>query len=540
MIEFSTSDLSSDAQSLLAELREIGELIVRKQPAKGRGTRGGSYRLELTTFADEATIRDLLAFVLAPDAVALTVLDAATQTSSDTGWGLFEPPSPDPGYGLFADADPDQADLREATSQTRVTPFSVSPPATPSAAAPRALGEARSGNGADGSSIRVGVDKVDQLINLVGELVITQAMLAQTSQGGQSALDQSMAQALAQLERNTRDLQEAVMSIRMLPIAFVFSRFPRMMRDLAAKLGKQVQLRTFGEATELDKGVIEKISDPLTHLVRNAVDHGIEPPAQRLAASKPAVGTITLRAFHQGGNIVVELHDDGAGLQRARILAKARERGLPVDDGMSDAEVWQLIFEPGFSTAVEVTDVSGRGVGMDVVRRNIAEMGGRVELDSDPGAGTTITIRLPLTLAILDGLSVRVRNELFIVPLNCIIESLQPSPGQVAAVAGSGRVVRVRGEYLPVISLSEVMNVPGDVDEAPRLLVLLESEGRRIALGVDELMGQHQVVIKSLETNYRKVWGLSGATIMGDGQVAPILDVPTLVHFESSQLGRAA
>ena len=383
----------------------------------------------------------------------------------------------------------------------------------------------------EATSIRVGVEKVDQLINLVGELVITQAMLAQTASHVDAALYEALRTGMAQLEHNTRDLQESVMSIRMMPISFVFSRFPRVVRDLAGKLDKQVELKTVGEGTELDKGLIEKIADPLNHLVRNSLDHGIESPQKRLAAGKPAVGTITLRAFHQGGNIVIEVSDDGAGLNRAKILAKARERGLAVSDAMSDQEVWQLIFEAGFSTAEVVTAVSGRGVGMDVVRRNIYAMGGRVEIDSTLGAGTRISIRLPLTLAILDGMSVAVGQEIFIVPLTFIVESLQPAKADIKSIAGVGTVVHVRGEYLPVVALHQVLNVRSSVTELERgIMVIVESEGAKSAMFVDDLLGQHQVVIKSLESNYRKVPGVSGATIMGDGKVALILDVEALAR----------
>lgn len=331
------------------------------------------------------------------------------------------------------------------------------------------------------------------------------------------------------------------MSIRMMPISFVFSRFPRVVRDLAGKLNKQVELKTVGEGTELDKGLIEKIADPLNHLVRNSLDHGVESPQKRLAAGKPAVGTITLRAFHQGGNIVIEVSDDGAGLNREKILAKARERGLPVSDTMSDQDVWQLIFEAGFSTADVVTAVSGRGVGMDVVKRNVHAMGGRIEIDSTLGAGTRISIRLPLTLAILDGMSVSVGQEIFIVPLTFIVESLQPAKKDIKTIAGMGTVVHVRGEYLPVVALHEVLNVRPKVTELERgIMVIVESEGCKSAMFVDDLLGQHQVVIKSLESNYRKVPGVSGATIMGDGKVALILDVDALVRRSPREEERQA
>lgn len=322
------------------------------------------------------------------------------------------------------------------------------------------------------------------------------------------------------------------MGIRMLPMSMVFSRFPRVVRDVAGKLGKQVELKTLGEATELDKGLIEKITDPLTHLVRNSLDHGIETPEKRLAAGKPPKGTLTLKAAHQGGNIVIEVMDDGAGLNRDKILAKARERGLPVSDAMSDQEVWQLIYAPGFSTADQVTEVSGRGVGMDVVKKNIEGLGGRVEIESSPGFGTRTIIRLPLTLAILDGMSVGVGGETFIVPLTMVVESLQPRPEDIRTVAGEGRVVAIRGEYLPLIPLAEVFNLPGAVRDPTRgILMVVEAEGGRAALLIDALLGQHQVVIKSLERNYRKVDGISGATIMGDGRVALILDIAAVTRL---------
>jgi two-component system chemotaxis sensor kinase CheA len=332
-----------------------------------------------------------------------------------------------------------------------------------------------------------------------------------------------------------------VMSIRMMPISFVFSRFPRVVRDLAGKLDKQVELKTEGEATELDKGVIEKLADPLTHLVRNSLDHGVESPAARVAAGKPAKGTITLRAYHRGGNIMVDVSDDGAGLDRERLLAKARERGMSVADSMSDQEVFQLIFEAGFSTAATVTDLSGRGVGMDVVRRNIREMGGNVEISSALGVGTRISIRLPLTLAILDGMSVGVGDEVFIIPLTYITESLQPAIEHINTIAGQGSVVQVRGEYLPVVALHEAFNVRPQVTEFDKgIMVILDSEGAKTALFVDALLGQHQVVIKSLERNYRRVQGISGATIMGDGRVALILDVAGLINMPQPVYAQAA
>ncbi|SPA40626.1 chemotactic sensory histidine kinase (soluble) [Cupriavidus taiwanensis] len=378
-------------------------------------------------------------------------------------------------------------------------------------------------------SIRVPTEKVDQIINLVGELVITQSMLAQTASSLDPVLFDRLFSGMGQLERNARDLQEAVMSIRMMPMDYVFSRFPRLVRDLASKLGKQIDLVTFGKATELDKSLIERIIDPLTHLVRNSLDHGIETPDKRVAAGKDPTGQLILSAQHHGGNIVIEVSDDGGGLNRERILAKAIQNGLPVSETITDEEVWQLIFAPGFSTAEVVTDVSGRGVGMDVVKRNIQEMGGHVQISSRPGLGTTIRIVLPLTLAILDGMSVKVGEETFILPLNCVMESLQPKAEDVHTAANSDRVMHVRGEYLPLLEMHRVFNVANALQEPTQgIAVILQAEGKRFALLVDQLIGQHQVVLKNLETNYRKVPCISAATILGDGSVALIVDVGAL------------
>ncbi len=390
-------------------------------------------------------------------------------------------------------------------------------------------------------SIRVSTNKIDRLIDLVGELMIGHSILRREQEARISDSMDTLALRLANVDRNLRDLQEAALAIRMIPIAFVFDRFPRMVRDLAHQLGKKVELAVAGETTELDKALIEGIADPLTHLIRNSIDHGIEMPDARVAAGKPESGKLTLRACHQGGSIVIEVIDDGRGLPRDSILAIARKRGIAVSDSMSDSQVWQIIFEPGFSTAQQVTDISGRGVGMDVVRRNIHKMGGRVEVKSVSNVGTSISIKLPLTLAILEGMSVRVGKEIFIIPLSSIAESLQVTAASVSTVANRGRVVAVRGEYLPVVSLAEAFNLPGDAQRYDDgILVILDAEGGKTALFLDELMGQHQVVIKSLETNYRKVPGISGATIMGDGRVALILDVTHIVAMCHSERNRAA
>ncbi|MGC6387315.1 chemotaxis protein CheA [Ewingella sp. S1.OA.A_B6] len=381
----------------------------------------------------------------------------------------------------------------------------------------------------ESTSIRVAVEKVDQLVNLVGELVITQSMLAQRSDLLDPVAHSDLLNSMGQLERNARDLQESVMSIRMMPMEYVFSRFPRLVRDLASKLNKQIELTLLGSSTELDKSLIERIIDPLTHLVRNSLDHGVETADVRIANGKNPTGNLTLSAEHQGGNICIEVTDDGAGLNRERILAKAASQGMNLSENISDEEVGMLIFAPGFSTAEKVTDVSGRGVGMDVVKRNIQEMGGHVEIHSQQGKGTTIRILLPLTLAILDGMSVKVGDEVFILPLNAVMESLQPLAEDLHPLAGGERVLQVRGEYLPLVELYNVFDVTEAKTEATQaIVVILQSAGRRYALLVDQLIGQHQVVVKNLESNYRKVPGISAATILGDGSVALIVDVSAL------------
>lgn len=408
--------------------------------------------------------------------------------------------------------------------------------AVPKETAAPARGEKPAARSSESTSIRVAVEKVDQLINLVGELVITQSMLAQRSNELDPVTHGDLITSMGQLQRNARDLQESVMSIRMMPMEYVFSRFPRLVRDLASKLNKQIELTLMGSSTELDKSLIERIIDPLTHLVRNSLDHGIELPENRVAAGKSPVGTLILSAEHQGGNICIEVTDDGAGLNRERILAKAISQGMAVNENMTDEEVGMLIFAPGFSTAEQVTDVSGRGVGMDVVKRNIQEMGGHVEIQSKQGAGTTIRILLPLTLAILDGMSVKVADEVFILPLNAVMESLQPREEDLHPLAGGERVLEVRGEYLPLVELWKVFEVDGAKTEATQgIVVILQSAGRRYALLVDQLIGQHQVVVKNLESNYRKVPGISAATILGDGSVALIVDVSALQGLNREQ-----
>nr|PZN68803.1 MAG: hypothetical protein DIU62_03830 [Pseudomonadota bacterium] len=387
------------------------------------------------------------------------------------------------------------------------------------------------------NSIRVAIEKIDELLNVVGEVVITQSMLAQLAKDFEGANADRLRAGLAQLESNVRELQESVMRVRMLPVGSVFSRFPRLVRDLSSRLGKQIRLQLSGEQTELDKTVLEKIGDPLVHLVRNSVDHGIETPAERIAAGKQPEGLIHLDAFHKGGTINIVIRDDGRGLDREKLLAKARARGLIDPDAvLSDAEVYELIFLPGFSTAEQTTDLSGRGVGMDVVRRNIKELGGNVELTSVRGRGTTITITLPLTLAIVDGQSVRVGSETYIVPLVAIIESLQLKEGTARMVHGHGEVFPFRGDYLPVIRLHEVFGIePKSRNLSDGLIMVVEGEGGRAGLFIDELLGQQQVVIKSMETHYARIQGVGGATILGEGSVALILDVPGLLRLAATR-----
>ncbi len=464
------------------------------------------------------------AFVLATGGSA--TIGATVGPVASTSYADDPPPGTPlaafPGFGFF-DGAPGAPVAASASIHVDAAAHAAPAKAVVKAASPVAQPEA--------ATIRVAISKVDQLINLVGELVITQAMLAQNSRALDPALYQQLLTGLADLDRNTRDLQESVMSIRMIPMSIVFSRFPRMLRDLASKLGKKVDFVTQGEATELDKGLVEKITDPLTHLVRNSCDHGVEMPADRLAAGKPETGTITLSAAHQGGSIVIEVRDDGKGMSREKILRKARERGLDVSDQMSDSEVWQLIFAPGFSTAEVVTDVSGRGVGMDVVKRNIAALNGTVDIDSAEGYGMKVSVRLPLTLAIMDGMSVGVGDEVYLLPLSSVVESFQVKSDAVSTVGQGSQLVKVRDEYMPVIELEKVFQIPRfNFEKASDIMVVVEADGSRVALLVDELLGQQQVVVKNLESNYRKVPNVSGATILGDGKVALILDTGALVR----------
>ena len=546
-------------KDLFRDIEGLGTILSERQD--------NSYKIyDIQTSSSNDDLLDLFSFHVSKDKIGLYDASApATAPSADTavpatadepefsmeeGFGLFagapgspiastvltasgaQVPNADlvQGYGLFpgAPGNPHSAPGQSASASTSA------PAASAKASSPAKAG-AKPGNSAaqlETSTLRVSVSKIDQLINQVGELVITQAMLAQNSRALDATLNQQLLSGLADLERNTRDLQESVMSIRMIPMSVVFSRFPRMLRDLAGKLGKKVELVTHGEATELDKGLIEKITDPLTHLIRNSCDHGVELPDVRLAAGKPETGTITLSAAHQGGSILIEVRDDGKGLSRQKLIEKAISKGIDASEDMADQDVWQLIFAPGFSTAEVVTDVSGRGVGMDVVKKNISSLGGTVEIDSSEGFGMSVKVRLPLTLAIMDGMTVRVADEVYILPLSSVVESFQAKTTEINTVAQDARLVKVRDEYMPVFEIDRVFSVPrATVDEsANSIMVVIESDGSRVALMVDELLGQQQVVIKNLESNYKKVPNVSGATILGDGSVSLILDTSALVR----------
>ncbi|MBQ0929705.1 chemotaxis protein CheA [Ideonella alba] len=536
-LELTVGPLDDPAQAdnlaeLFKEITDLGSI----EPLDAGRDADGMRRFKITTASSDDDLLDLFTFHVARERMQLQPLGPGYGFHDGNPGAPAEvaPPAVDPGYGFFDDAPGSpgaSAPAPAAATPSPAAPAAAAPaPVAPKPAAPKAEAK-NAGQGLDSSTLRVSVEKVDQLINLVGELVITQAMLAQNSRDSDQQLSQQLLSGLTDLERNTRDLQEAVMSIRMIPMSMVFNRFPRMLRDLASKLGKKVELVTQGEATELDKGLVEKITDPLTHLVRNSCDHGIELPAERLAKGKPEHGTVTLVASHQGGSIVIEVRDDGKGLSRAKLLAKARERGIDAPDSLSDQEVYGLIFAPGFSTAEVVTDVSGRGVGMDVVKKNITALGGSVEIDSAEGYGMSVRVRLPLTLAIMDGMSIGVGEEVYILPLSSVVESFQVDKSMIKTIGGTGRVVEVRDEFMPVIDLERVFDVPRfEFDNVSNIMVVVEAEGGRVALLVDELLGQQQVVVKNLEANYRKVNDVSGATIMGDGRVALILDVGALVR----------
>ena len=482
---------AGELEMMLAGLQDMGRI----ENKEVNNVAGGEVCFEAALAGAADDLRSVLTLVVAPELIQIEEMkEAPKETTRETRETTN---NEDPNVDLFVSPQAwrerrsvDRPGGRRATDQPQQTQN-------------------------EAGSIRVSVEKIDRLVNLVGELVITEAMLSR----------QQDVAGIADLSRHTRNLQEAVMGIRMVPIQAVFTRFPRLVRELSQRLGKEVELKVSGETTELDRGLIEKITDPLTHLVRNSIDHGLEAPDVREAAGKPRGGLISLAATQKSGSIVIEIRDDGRGLDRARILARAAERGIAISPEAPDAEVWQLVFEPGFSTAESITDVSGRGVGMDVVRRNIQLLRGKVELDSKAGQGTTVTVSVPLTLAIIEAMTVAVGGETYAVPLASVIESRRVLADEVKSVGGGGATLRVRDEYLPVRRLGR-----GDI------AVIVEAEGAKAALLVDELVGQQQVVIKSLEQNYRRVPCVSGATIMGDGHVALILDVGELVRSTSQAI----
>ena len=512
-MQLDRAQFSDDAvDALKDDIAGLGQVSGTAVIAMSERTISFSFALDADIEADE--LRESLEFLAPADNI--DIQEGKTDSLAPATVTNDFADDPDGDFGFFA---PPPTSFVERRS-------------TAVAATPIAEADIHLSSLVDATSIRVNVAKVDQLINLVGELVIAEAMVAQAASGVDTNQNALLADGLAQLSRNTRNLQDAVLAIRMMPISFVFSRLPRLTRDLADRLGKEIELEMQGEDTELDKSVIEKIADPLTHLVRNALDHGIETPAQRVAAGKPRTGYLVVRAAHQSGNIVITVTDDGAGLNRERIIAKAREIGLEAGDDWQDDDVWRLIFTPGFSTAASVTDISGRGVGMDVVWQNVHALGGKIDIDSTRGEGTTMTIRLPLTLAILDGMSISVSGETYILPLASISHSVQPLDADIKTVNGA-KVVLVREEYIPITSLAELFNLAAS-PEGTGILVILEVDNMRTALRVDELVGQLQVVLKSLEANYRRVKGVSGATILGDGRVALILDAAYLVSIAHS------
>jgi two-component system chemotaxis sensor kinase CheA len=519
-------DHPEQADAIVELFRDISGLgTIQGMPTDDRSKR--IFAVETTS--SDGDLIDLFAFHVSKDNISIIDLDASPAPAAPVQ--ASHTLRQDEGFGLFEDLPKVDITPAQPPAAAQAAPLPAETPVAAKTVVKTEVKPTAQAAQLESSTLRVSVSKVDQLINLVGELVITQAMLAQNSRALDPVMNQQLLAGLADLDRNTRDLQESVMSIRMIPMSVVFSRFPRMLRDLAGKLGKKVELITHGEATELDKGLIEKITDPLTHLIRNSCDHGIEMPDVRAAKGKPDHGTVTLSASHQGGSILIEVKDDGRGLNKEKLVAKAREKGIEVADNITDAEAWMLIFAPGFSTAEVVTDVSGRGVGMDVVKKNIAALNGTVEIESREGIGMKVLVRLPLTLAIMDGMSVRVSNEVYILPLSSVVESFQVKPDEINTVAQGAQLVKVRDEYMPVIELERVFEVPRqEYANANSIMVVIEAEGSRVAVMVDELLGQQQVVIKNLESNYRKVPNVSGATILGDGKVALILDTSGLIR----------
>jgi two-component system, chemotaxis family, sensor kinase CheA len=540
----------------LSDMGVVGDTVVDN-------TAGGSVAFDVLLQGAAADLQSVLSLVVAPELIAIETLGVVTpaqpapapQAEVETAPKFETVASPAPVDELDEFfVDPAEFRMKRSTAaqpEANDPPFAGvssdslvdlfvspeqfkknrTPPPASSVAAD--VHDAVTTNAPETTFIRVSTEKIDLLVNLVGELVITEAMLARSGALVDAGNDGRYTgnTGLADLSRHTRNLQEAVLAIRMLPISNVFQRFPRVVHELSARLGKRVDLKMFGEGTELDRGLIEKISDPLMHLVRNAIDHGLETPEARVAAGKPATGTVTLRASQRGGNIIIEVSDDGRGLDRERILARARQRGMAIDADAPDAEVFQLIFEAGFSTAEKITDVSGRGVGMDVVKRNIQALSGTVDLNSVGGRGTKVTVSVPLTLAIMEAMTIAIGGEVYVLPLACVVESLSVASDELHTLPGHGDTLRVREEYLSVFHLAKLFPPRMPREHPPGIAVIVETDGSKAALLVDELVGQQQVVVKSLETNFRRVPGLSGATVMGDGSVALILDVAHLVRL---------
>ncbi|MFK7977128.1 MAG: chemotaxis protein CheA [Halioglobus sp.] len=518
-IEFAPSDQimlsGNEPTRIFRELERLGELHIE------------AHTNELPTLEDIHPQHNYLSWslTLTANTTLEEIQELFSWVADDSELTIERMDAADEQVVAVNDAADDDTGTQEAAQAVNAEPAKENKPTKKAAAAQKE----------SSGSIRVAIDKVDELINMVGELVITQSMLSQIG----SLIDtvehgsiEKLRDGLSQLERNTRELQESVLQIRMMPVSFAFSRFPRLVRDLSGTLGKKIELKMTGEQTEVDKTVLEKIGDPLVHLVRNSMDHGIEMPEDRLAAGKEETGTLELCAYHEGGDIIIQVNDDGAGLNRQRIYDKAVDKGL-IEKGeeLSDDRVYNLIFAPGFSTAEQLSDVSGRGVGMDVVRRNVRDLGGNVSISSNEGAGSTVTIRLPLTLAILDGQLVSVGKETYIVSLVSIVESLQMKGSAISSVAGQTELYQLRDEFIPIIRVNNVFGESQAQSELEGgLLMVVESDGKHYGLFVDDLLGQQQVVIKSLETNFRQVEGVSGATILGDGTVALIIDVPGLIQ----------
>lgn len=515
-LEFSIQQGNSGSpakqEPLIAELERLGELTIVRDPsqatsvlASGAGD-GGPWIVRLATTHSEEDIRQVFEFV----DHALEIRHCKQSEPAGTDHPENAPPA--------------QPAARSGRSvNTEVPPADRDAPAGPDGGGSKARAAA--------STIRVELARVDRLVNMVGELVITQAMLTQQLADQQSGHRPELRQGHEDLANYTRELQECVMAIRMQPVKSVFSRMPRLVREIAGKLGKKVRLVTSGEQTEVDKTVIEELADPLLHMIRNAIDHGIESVDKRVAAGKPEEGTVELSASQRGGNILITVSDDGAGIDRQRLRAKAIERGIvPADASLSGEEIDQLIFAPGFSTAEKVTDVSGRGVGMDVVRSNISNLGGRIQIQSTQGRGTKFTLVLPLTLAVLDGMLIAVGSETYILPLTNIVETIRPDKRVVRQLANGSTVVAIRGEFIRLVNLGALFGLSAAIQEPWNALVVVVEldNGTKLGVVVDELIGQRQVVVKSLQENFDPVPGISGATILGTGRVALILDIEQL------------